>query len=65
MLPLLRVIPEPGELSTPHYKIMSREVIQRVKIYIRAFDDTQAINKFIIPAYDIGDVRLTLGFETI
>lgn len=65
MLPFLRVVSEPGELSIPHYKPVSRQVIQRVHIYIRSFDDTLDDNKFIVPTHDIGDVRVTLGFESI
>ena len=65
MLPLLRIVTEPGELGVPHFKPVSRQVIQRVRIYIRSFDDTQQDNKFIIPSHDIGNVRVTLGFERI
>ena len=66
MLPLLRIVSEPGEVSLAHFKTVSRQVVQRVHIYIRAFDDTRSEdNKFVIPTHDIGEVRITLGFEAI
>ena len=39
MLPLLRIVYETGEVGVPHYKPVSRQVIQRVQIYIRKFDE--------------------------
>ena len=65
MLPLLRMISTPGELAVPHYKPVSRQVIQRVHIYIRMFDDNQEDNKFVVPTNDVGDVRITLGLEPL
>ena len=65
MKPLLRVISEPGEPAAPHYKTVSRHIIQRVHIYIRSFDESQEDNKLIIPTHDIGNVRITLGLEPL
>lgn len=59
ILPLLRIVAEPGETTLAHYKTVSRRVIQRVHIYIRNQD-------FEIPRETlIGPVRITLGLDPI
>ena len=59
LLPLLRVITEPGEITLAHYKTVSRKVLQRVHIYIRN-------KQFEIPTHTlIGPVRITLALEPI
>lgn len=58
VLPLLRIVSEPGELSTPFFKRVSRQVIQRVHIYIRD-------KNMFLPKENLGPVRITLGLEAI
>ena len=57
-LPLLRIITEPGEVTIPHFKRVSRQLIQRVRIYIRN-------GSFDVPTDDIGPIRVTLALEPI
>ena len=58
VLPLLRIVSESGEVSHPYYKEVSREVIQRVHIYIK----DQNLN---VPPNPVGSVRMTLALEPI
>ena len=53
-LPLLRIVSQTGEVRLPHYKPLSRQVIQRVRIYIRT-------KEFKVPSSDIGPVRCVLS----
>lgn len=58
LLPLLRIVTEPGEMSIPHFKSVSRKEIQRIRVYIR--------NKnLVVPDLNIGIVRMTLALESI
>lgn len=58
VLPLLRIVSEPGEVSIPYFKPVSRQVIQRVHITIRN-------QNLEVPSNSIGPVRITLGLERI
>ena len=56
--PLLRIVTEEGEVSHPYFKAVSRQVIQRVRIFIR----NRNLN---VPIQSVGSVRVTLSLETI
>ena len=56
--PLLRIVSDAGEVSIPHFKLVSREVVQRIRIYLRD-------HNFEIPSQNIGNVRITLELESI
>lgn len=56
VLPLLRIVSEAGELTTPHFKVCSRQQFKRINIYIRDRD-------FNTPSFDIGVVRMTIALE--
>ncbi len=58
VLPLLRIVTEPGEVNIEHYKPMSRQVVQRVRIYIRD-------RHFNVPTQNIGPVRVTIALDPI
>ena len=55
MLPLIRIVPEVGEVNIPYFLKITRPIVQRIRIYIRDRD-------YKIPDYDIGPIRCTLGF---
>ena len=61
VLPLLRIVSESGELTTPHTKVVTRQHIQRLHVYIRD-------RSFTIPAQPtppITSVRMTLLLEEL
>lgn len=58
MLPIIRIVKQPGEFLTQYYSPVSRRIIQRVRIYIRD-------RNFSVPIYDIGPVRCTLALRPI
>lgn len=58
MLPLMRIVHQPGECSNMYFLKVTRSDVQRIRIYIRNAD-------LEIPSTDIGRVRCTLVFELI
>lgn len=60
MLPLLRIVSEPGEVNTPYYKETTRRHIQRINIYIRN-------SQFDIPTAEptLDRVRITLALDRV
>ena len=50
---ILRIVQEPCVFQSPYFLDLSRQNIQRIRIFIRN-------SSFEIPSYDIGRVRLTL-----
>ena len=56
ILPLLRIVRERGEVNTPFFKVASRRVIQRVRIFIRN-------HRHETPTQEIGPVRVTLALR--
>ena len=61
ILPLLRIVSEAGELTTPHNKVVSRQHIKRINVYIRD-------RKFNIPTQTtppITSLRMTILLEPL
>ena len=58
LLPLLRIVRAPGELSNLYYQELTRPILQRIRLYIR----DKSLN---VPSFDIGTVRCTLRLEPI
>ena len=53
-LPLMRIVAQFGEVTLPHYKTVSREFLQRIKIYIKN-------RQLEAPANSIQSVRVTFA----
>ena len=61
VLPLLRIVSEPGELTTPHNKTVSRQHIKRLTVYIR----DREFNVPTQPSPPITSVRMTILLESL